>query len=77
MANNWHDVLSLLALPALMFCAVLALWSSFELYRLWRISIDPLAYGRTRRGEREFPYRLDEPDDSAERKPLLRLRGPR
>ena len=54
-ANRWHDVLGLLAVPLLMFCAVLALWSGFELYRLWRASLDRFGAVRPRRGGRVGP----------------------
>ena len=49
-ANRWHDVLGLLAVPVLMFCAVLTLWSAFELYRAWRDSLDRFGTVRPRRG---------------------------
>ena len=54
-ANRWHDVLELLAVPLLMFCAVLALWSGFELYRLRRASFDRFGAVRPRRGGRVGP----------------------
>ena len=75
-AHHWHDLLALLALPVLMFCAVLSLWAGYELYRLWRAALDPYADGRPRRAPRDArPPGEDRPrSDSPER---LRLPGPR
>jgi len=48
LADHWDDILSLLAVPALMFFVVLMAWALLELLRLHRTANDPDHYRQRR-----------------------------
>jgi len=47
-ASNWEHILSILALPALMFFLILLAWAGSELFRAYRLVNDPERYRRAR-----------------------------
>lgn len=50
--SNMDDILGLLAMPALLFFVILAIWSAVDLVRLYRAANDPERF-RRRRPRRE------------------------
>ena len=46
--SNMDDILALLAMPALLFFVILALWSAVDLVRLYRVANDPDRFRRRR-----------------------------